>query len=69
MPDDGLELVSDEPVQWEDTSLGCPQAGMVYAQVITPGHRITFRQGDDTYEVHTASEENGGPKLEPVSCE
>ena len=69
VPDDGLELVSDEPVQWEDTSLGCPQAGMVYAQVITPGHRITFRQGDDTYEVHTASEEDGGPKLEPVSCE
>lgn len=69
VPDDGLELVSDEPVQWGDTSLGCPQAGMVYAQVITPGHRITFRQGDDTYEVHTASEEDGGPKLEPVSCE
>ena len=69
VPPDGLELVSDEPVQWGDTSLGCPQAGMVYAQVITPGHRITFRQGDDTYEVHTASGEDGGPKLEPVSCE
>ena len=69
VPADGLELVSDEPVQWGDTSLGCPQAGMVYAQVITPGHRITFRQGDDTYEVHTASGEDGGPKLEPVSCE
>ena len=69
VPADGLELVSDEPVQWGDTSLGCPQAGMFYAQVITPGHRITFRQGDDTYEVHTASGEDGGPKLEPVSCE
>ena len=69
VPAAGLELVSDEPVQWGDTSLGCPQAGMVYAQVITPGHRITFRQGDDTYEVHTASGEDGGPKLEPVSCE
>ena len=69
VPAAGLELVSDEPVQWGDTSLGCPQAGMFYAQVITPGHRITFRQGDDTYEVHTASGEDGGPKLEPVSCE
>ena len=69
VPAAGLELVSDELVQWGDTSLGCPQAGMVYAQVITPGHRITFRQGDDTYEVHTASGEDGGPKLEPVSCE
>ena len=69
VPAAGLELVSDELVQWGDTSLGCPQAGMFYAQVITPGHRITFRQGDDTYEVHTASGEDGGPKLEPVSCE
>ena len=69
VPAAGLELVSDEPVQWGDTSLGCPQAGMFYAQVITPGHRITFRQGEDTYEVHTASGEDGGPKLEPVSCE
>ena len=69
VPAAGLELVSDEPVQWGDTSLGCPQAGMFYAQVITPGHRITFRQGDDTYEVHTASGEDSGPKLEPVSCE
>ena len=69
VPAAGLELVSDEPVQWGDTSLGCPQTGMFYAQVITPGHRITFRQGDDTYEVHTASGEDGGPKLEPVSCE
>ena len=69
VPAAGLELVSDELVQWGDTSLGCPQAGMFYAQVITPGHRITFRQGEDTYEVHTASGEDGGPKLEPVSCE
>ena len=69
VPAAGLGLVSDEPVQWGDTSLGCPQAGMFYAQVITPGHRITFRQGEDTYEVHTASGEDGGPKLEPVSCE
>ena len=69
VPTDGLELVGDEPVQWGDTALGCPQAGMFYAQVITPGHRITFRQGGDTYEVHTASGEDGGPKLQPVSCE
>ena len=69
VPAAGLELVSDELVQWGDTSLGCPQADMFYAQVITPGHRITFRQGEDTYEVHTASGEDGGPKLEPVSCE
>ena len=41
----------------------------MYAQVITPGHRITFRHGDDIYEVHAASEGGDGPELEPVSCE
>ena len=66
VPAESLELVSDEAVQWADASLGCPADGMVYAQVITPGHRMTFRHDGDTYEVHTAVE---GSSLEPVSCE
>ena len=43
-----------------------PQEGMMYAQVITPGHRMTFRHNEDTYEVHTA---DAGSSMEPVSCE
>ena len=65
-PVESLTLVNDEAVQWSDASLGCPQEGMMYAQVITPGHRMTFRHNDDTYEVHTAA---AGSSMEPVSCQ
>ncbi len=37
-----LRLISVESVQWPDASLGCPQPGMVYAQVITPGWHLIF---------------------------
>ena len=66
VPADSLTLIKDEAVQWSDASLGCPQEGMMYAQMITPGHRMTFRHNEDTYEVHTA---DAGSSMEPVSCE
>ena len=66
VPAESLALVKDEAVQWADASLGCPQEGMMYAQAITPGHRMTFRHNDDTFEVHTA---DAGSSMDPVSCE
>lgn len=66
---DMLALVSDHEVQWSDASLGCPQEGMMYAQVITPGHRITFSYEGDHYEVHTSVADDPGPPLNMVSCE
>ena len=66
VPAESLTLISDERVQWSDASLGCPQEGMAYAQVITPGHRITFQHNGNTYEVHTAAADS---RQEPVSCE
>ena len=66
---DTLALVSDEEVQWSDASLGCPEEGMMYAQVITPGHRITFGYEGDHYEVHTSIAGDPGPPLNMVSCE
>jgi hypothetical protein len=53
-----IKLVSTEPVNWPDSSLGCPQPGMMYAQVITPGYRVTLESGDQSYEYHT-----GGSRL------
>lgn len=48
-----LEAIAAEEVQWSDTSLGCPEPGMVYAQVIVPGWKIVFRgPAGETYEVH-----------------
>ena len=63
---DSLEFVSEEAVQWSDTSLGCPEPDKAYATVIVPGYRITFRHADGQYEVHTAEETGDYP---PVSCE
>ena len=40
-------------VNWPDTSLGCPEPGMMYAQVITPGHRIILSYAGQTYEYHS----------------
>jgi hypothetical protein len=48
------ELASIEEVQWRDSSLGCPQPGMMYLQVITPGYRFVIQQGSDTYEYHSS---------------
>ncbi|MDH7485450.1 MAG: hypothetical protein QHJ81_04145 [Anaerolineae bacterium] len=48
-----IEVQSVEAVEWPDTSLGCPQPGMMYAQVITPGYRILLRAGGQTYEYHS----------------
>ena len=31
---DAITVVSAQPVEWRDTSLGCPIEGMMYAQVI-----------------------------------
>jgi hypothetical protein len=41
---------------WRDTSLGCPQKGMMYAQVITPGYRVWLRVGDTRYDVHVGGD-------------
>lgn len=54
-----LRVLSVEPVQWPDTALGCPQPGMLYAAVITPGYRIVLAGPDTTYTVHTDSDPEG----------
>ena len=46
-------LISVEAVEWPDASLGCPQPGRTYAQVITPGFRVVLEVGGKTYEFHT----------------
>ncbi len=48
-----IEVQSVKAVEWPDASLGCPQPGMMYAQVITPGYRILLKAGDETYEYHS----------------
>ena len=47
----GVERV--EAREWGDSSLGCPQPGMMYAQVITPGYLIVVAGGGKRLEYHT----------------
>ncbi len=48
-----ITVVAVKEVNWPDTSLGCPEPGMMYAQVITPGHRIILSYAGQTYEYHS----------------
>jgi hypothetical protein len=50
---DEITIQSFEPVDWPDTSLGCPEPGMMYAQVITPGYAFVLEAAGEQYEVHT----------------
>ena len=51
-PDD-IHVQDVESVTWPDASLGVPEPGMMYAQVLTPGWRITLQAGDAVYVYHT----------------
>lgn len=48
-----IKVVSTEEVEWPDTSLGVPEPGMMYAQVVIPGFKIIYQVAGKTYEVHT----------------
>jgi hypothetical protein len=48
-----IETVSVEPVEWPDSSLGCPEPGSAYTQGIEPGYRITLYAEGRTYTYHT----------------
>jgi hypothetical protein len=48
-----IRLVSMEAVEWSDASLGCPQEGFMYAQVITPGYLIILEAQGQSYEYHS----------------
>ena len=48
-----INLMEMTEVEWSDSSLGCPQPGMDYLQVITPGYRILLEAGEQEYEYHS----------------
>jgi hypothetical protein len=48
-----VRLVEVEEVEWRDGSLGCPEPGMMYPQVIVPGYRFVIEAGGETYNYHT----------------
>lgn len=62
IPVEEIQLVKQEAVEWPDTSLGYPEKGMVYAQVITPGFKIILKAGDKSYEYHSDYKRIAGPR-------
>lgn len=55
VPVEQVELVEWTTTEWNDSSLGCPQPGEFYAQVITPGYIVTVRVAGEEREYHTDS--------------
>ena len=51
-----LIIQSTDEVDWANAAIGCEEAGVSYAQVITPGYRMVFEFEGETYEVHTSAD-------------
>jgi hypothetical protein len=49
---DEVAVVDALAVTWPDSSLGCPQPGMMYSQVLTKGTLVVLEAGGKRYEYH-----------------
>ena len=58
-----ITVIAVEDVTWSDSSLGCPEPGMAYMQVLTPGQRIRLGVDGRVFEYH------GGRSGMPRYCE
>ena len=47
----GIKIVSTDGAIWRDASLDCPEPGVMYAQVLTPGYRITLEAGGNALSI------------------
>jgi len=50
---DAVQVLTVEPRVWPDSSLGCPQPDMLYAQVMTPGYLVLVEVTGEEIEYHT----------------
>jgi hypothetical protein len=48
-----VQVVRWQHVEWPNRSLGCPQPGAVYLQMITPGWLVVVESSGQTLEYHT----------------
>lgn len=63
LPEANIEVVEAKAIVWPDSSLGCPQPDMMYAQVLQEGLRIVLRANQKLYEYHS------GGNQPPFLCE
>jgi hypothetical protein len=48
-----IVLTRVEQVTWSDGSLGCPQPGLMYTQMLVPGYRVSVRHREQEAVFHT----------------
>ncbi len=53
VPEDSIQVVAFERVDWPDACLGIRSAGQMCATVITPGYRVVMSVDGQSYELHT----------------
>jgi hypothetical protein len=53
---DEMKTVEVEYTEFADPSLGVPQPGAVYEQVITPGYIIILEADGEFYEYHASAQ-------------
>ncbi|WP_376789316.1 hypothetical protein [Thermoflexus sp.] len=63
VPEEKIRVIEARAVTWPDTSLGCPEPGRMYAQVLTPGYRVVLEVAGQRYAYHAGRE--GPPFLCP----
>lgn len=59
-----INIVDARDVVWPNSSLGCPQPDMVYADVLTSGYLIILQANNQDYEYHA-----GKLSSEIIFCE
>lgn len=52
--EDQIIVLEAKEVVWSNGSLGCPQPGMVYADVLTPGYLIRLSANNLVFEYHAS---------------
>ena len=50
---DQFQVNQVEAHQWPDSSLGCPQPGQLYSQIVTPGFLVLISGAGQQLEFHT----------------
>jgi proline iminopeptidase len=63
LPVGDLEVVEFEEVIWPDTSYGCPEPGMSYAQGTQEGYRLVLSAAGEEFSYH------GGRDQAPILCQ
>jgi hypothetical protein len=57
-PASEFSVASFEETSWTDAGLGCPEPGVFYAQLFTPGWKIVLARGAEYFQFHTDRQGN-----------